>query len=175
MTKNTQVSKKMSFALRHKPEEFGLPMREDGSVTVKELSEALDIPVPLIQQVVEEDSKKRFVIKEGRIWASQGHSFPVTVPLTPITVSDGIDILFHGTVEDFIGPIKEQGLIRGDREYVHLSRDNETAGQVAKRRKGEKHILRIKTREMLEEGFEIFLSENGVFLTREVPVRFIEF
>ncbi len=35
-------------------------------------------------------------------------------------------------------------------------------------------ILEILAKQMADEGFEFFESDNGVWLTEEVPVRFIK-
>ena len=32
----------------------------------------------------------------------------------------------------------------------------------------------VNTREMYKDGFKFFLSKNGVWLTKEVPVRYLE-
>ena len=59
------------------------------------------------------------------------------------------------------------------RLYVHLSKDVDTAEKVGKRH-GEPVILKIKTKEMTEDGFKFYISENGVWLTDNVPTRYIE-
>lgn len=83
------------------------------------------------------------------------------------------EYLYHGTAKKYVESIEKQGLIPKSRLYVHLSKDRETAEGVG-RRHGEPVIYRVKTGEMQKDGFEFFLSVNGVWLTKEVPVKYLE-
>lgn len=58
------------------------------------------------------------------------------------------------------------------RQYVHLSTNEDTAYDVGKRH-GKPIVLKIDSGLMLKEGFVFFLSSNGIFLTEYVPPRFI--
>lgn len=60
------------------------------------------------------------------------------------------------------------------RQHVHLSSDRDAASKVGSRR-GLPVILRIRTLEMHMDGYQFFMSENGVWLTDAVPAKFIEF
>jgi putative RNA 2'-phosphotransferase len=84
------------------------------------------------------------------------------------------DILYHGTVERFIQSIRTNGLRKGNRQYVHLSKDRETAKNVGNRR-GNAIILEIQAEKMISEGFLFYLSENKVWLTDFVPAKYINF
>ncbi len=64
------------------------------------------------------------------------------------------------------------GIKKQNRHHVHLSKDTDTALAVAKRH-GKPVILEILAKQMVDEWFEFFESDNGVWLTEEVPVRFI--
>jgi len=173
MSKLTQekLSKSIAYALRHKPEEFGLAMSTSGWVSVSELAKAMStkfqetITIEQITQVVTSDSKGRYVLEKGEIRATQGHSFPVELGLAPSTPPG---VLYHGTVSRFLRSIFEQGLISGSREYVHLSAMKATATQVAARR-GTPVLLEVNTTAAIQSGVEFFLAENGVWLARAVP------
>jgi putative RNA 2'-phosphotransferase len=65
-----------------------------------------------------------------------------------------------------------EGLKKGKRHHVHLSRDIETARKVGARR-GKPVILRVDARMMHQEGFKFFLSANGVWLTESVPAAYL--
>jgi putative RNA 2'-phosphotransferase len=58
------------------------------------------------------------------------------------------------------------------RLYVHLSADKETAINVGKRH-GKPVVLTVNTQEMVEDGYQFFLSNNGVWLIKEVPVQYL--
>jgi len=82
------------------------------------------------------------------------------------------DVLYHGTVERFLASIMAEGLKRGKRRHVHLSKDTETARKVGARR-GKPVILQVDALRMHGAGFKFFLSANGVWLTDAVPVAFL--
>ena len=80
--------------------------------------------------------------------------------------------LWHGTGEKFVASIDEQGLISKSRLYVHLSKDSDTAIKVGKRH-GKPVLYIVKAAEMYKDGYKFYLSKNGVWLTREVPVKYL--
>ena len=73
----TGISKRMSFLLRHRPEEANLHMDAHGWVDIEELSKNTSIDRKTIEKVVATSDKKRYSISpDGRkIRANQGHSF----------------------------------------------------------------------------------------------------
>src|SRR5690349_8765971 len=82
------ISKFMSLVLRHKPEEIGLEMNEEGWVKVSELiskmnTKGIMVTSEIISTVVEINDKKRFAFNEDKtlIRASQGHSIEVELNL----------------------------------------------------------------------------------------------
>lgn len=172
------TSKFLSFVLRHSPETIDLELDENGWANVDELipqSNKYKVPLDfdLLQVVVATNDKKRFIFNEDKtkIRASQGHSINVELNLTEV-VPQGF--LYHGTVAASIDSIKETGLQKMSRQHVHLSKDKETAIKVGGRR-GKPVILTVDAERMQLEGFKFYLSENGVWLTDEVPARYIEF
>ena len=67
----------------------------------------------------------------------------------------------------------EEGLKSMNRLYVHLSKDIETANKVGKRH-GNPVILKVHSGQMCREGIKFYLSENGVWLTKKVDVKYLE-
>ena len=65
-----------------------------------------------------------------------------------------------------------QGLIPKSRLYVHLSKDEETAVKVGKRH-GKPVLCHVLASQMYDDGYKFFLSVNGVWLTKEVPVKYL--
>lgn len=125
----------------------------------------------LIEEIVNTNNKARYEYNEDhtKLRARQGHSIPVDVGLTPTTPPE---ILYHGTAERFIPSILKEGLKPMSRLYVHLSSDKETAINVGKRH-GKPVVLTINTQEMVDDGYQFFLSNNGVWLVKEVPVQYL--
>ena len=99
------------------------------------------------------------------IRANQGHSVEVDLQLEE---REPPETLYHGTVERFLSSILKEGLVRGKRHHVHLSKDVETARKVGARR-GKPVILEVDSGRMHQEGQKFYLSANGVWLTDAVP------
>jgi putative RNA 2'-phosphotransferase len=172
-----QISKFMSLVLRHKPEELGITLDEQGWTEVNVLLQKMQvrgfaIDMEILKQVVAENSKKRFAFNEDEslIRASQGHSVEVELGYIPVTPPE---FLYHGTAEQYVESIRKEGLQKRNRHHVHLSAQIETATQVGLRH-GKLVLLKIKSGEMQRAGYQFFVSENGVWLTESVPVEFIE-
>ncbi|HEX7305758.1 RNA 2'-phosphotransferase [Lentzea sp.] len=164
-----RLSKRMSKALRHQPERVGLTLDPAGWVPVEELLSALGISAAEMREVVERNDKKRFTVEGDRIRANQGHSVEVDLGL-PVAVPP--DVLFHGTVAQYLDDIMRDGLRPMSRHDVHLSPDRETATRVGARR-GRPVILTVDAAAMHGDGHEFRLSANGVWLAQHVPARYL--
>lgn len=165
------VSKFLAKHLRHAPDALGLALQPGGWVPVDDLlaaSKRIGFPISYDELIecVETNDKKRFSFDDtgDLIRANQGHSVEVDLQLEEQVPPD---VLFHGTVERFLASILAEGLKKGKRHHVHLSRDIETARKVGARR-GKPVILRVDAGKMHHEGFKFFLSVNGVWLTEAV-------
>ena len=171
----TSTSKFVSLILRHKPETIGIQLDEHGWANVEELiagiSKTREFNRELLEEIVRTDNKQRFTFNEDKtkIRANQGHSIPVDVELPEAIPPDR---LWHGTGEKYVVSIDQQGLIPKNRLYVHLSLDAATATKVGSRH-GKPVLYIIKTKEMHDDGYKFFLSKNGVWLTKEVPVKYL--
>lgn len=171
---DTEISKFMSYVLRHAPHEFGLTLTEDGWTDYPDFSLRLcakmDITDADIRRVIDENAKKRFTLADGRIRAAQGHSVKVDLDLKPETPPA---LLYHGTTAEAWAAIRQSGLKPMDRTHVHLSPDLETARTVAIRRKGPHVLLKVDATAMQAQGFAFFVADNGVWLAHEVPPAFL--
>ena len=171
--KNT--SKYISLILRHQPEVIGITLDEHGWADVNQLIEGVNKTHPLtgelLEEIVRTDEKQRYSFNEDhtKIRANQGHSIPVDVELKE---AEPPEELYHGTGEKYTGSIEKQGLIPKSRLYVHLSKDTETAVKVGQRH-GKPVVYTVMAGEMYRDGYQFFLSANGVWLTKEVPVRYL--
>jgi len=170
------LSKSLSYWLRHKPENLGIVLEKDGWANVSELIEKakqkIEFSLEDLKEVVAENDKQRFSFNEDftKIKANQGHTAEVDIKFKKIVPPV---ILYHGTVDKFFDSIKKQGLTKQKRHHVHLSKDKETAISVGSRR-GKAIVLEVDCKKMLADGFDFFLSDNGVYLTDEVPSKYIK-
>ena len=174
--KNT--SKFISLILRHRPETIGVSLDEHGWADVQELIDGINstdghaLDMEMLEEIVRTDEKQRYSFNGDHtlIRAKQGHSMSVDVELEEKTPPD---ILWHGTGEKYVDSIDVQGLIPKSRLYVHLSPDTETARKVGGRH-GRPVIYEINCREMTKDGFQFFLSANHIWLTKNVPARYLK-
>ena len=60
-----------------------------------------------------------------------------------------------------------------DRQFVHLSEFTEQAEAVGKRH-GKLVILKVKSGDMHRDGIVFYKSVSGVWLTDNVPVKYLE-
>ena len=137
MDKLTELSKEISYALRHAPWEYELEMDEEGWVPVEQLLDALhkeekwrNISENDLVIMIQKSEKKRHEIFSGKIKAHYGHSIPMKIAKEEKVPPE---VLYHGTARRFLNSIREKGLLPKGRQYVHLSQDVETAHSVGMR------------------------------------------
>lgn len=171
-------SKFLSLVLRHQPETIAIQLDSEGWTDVHILLQQMikhKRPLKLVEliEVVESSDKKRFQLAhdQSKIRAVQGHSsVQVQREYTAITPPD---TLFHGTATRFVDSILEKGLISGERHHVHLSADLVTAQKVGQRH-GKVIIFILDTKQMHQDGFQFYCAENGVWLTEQVPIKYLK-
>lgn len=162
--------KRLAFLLRH---DVGAleqgKIDEHGWRMVDELA-GLGYSRELLDEIVASNNKQRYEYSaDGKmIRARQGHSINVDVELTEATPPD---VLYHGTATRFLESIYANGLVAGNRLYVHLSSDEATAINVGSRH-GAAVVIKIDCRKMLADGCKFYLSNNGVWLTKQVLTKY---
>jgi putative RNA 2'-phosphotransferase len=175
--RTTKISKFLSLVLRHRPEKIGLTLNDAGWTSVSDLLQAcaahgFPISFEELEAVVINNDKKRFAFNHDStlIRANQGHSIDIQLGYEP---TEPPAILYHGTAEHFLDSILDGGLNKRNRHHVHLSKDEATAIAVG-RRHGKTVVLKISSGQMQREGYDFYISENGVWLTEHVPAKYIE-
>lgn len=173
-----KVSKFLSLILRHSPEIIKLKLDKNGWANVDELitksRPKIKLTVKVLEEVIATNDKKRFSFNNDKtkVRANQGHSLK-NINLEFESIKPPL-FLYHGTVSKFMQSIKEEGLQKMNRQYVHLSKDRTTAINVGNRR-GKAIVLSIRSGDMYKQGYIFHCSENGVWLTENVPTKFIDF
>ena len=162
-------SKRLAFLLRH---DKAYPFEEHGWRETADLIANHGYTMEELMKIVSTNNKQRYEFSDDmtRVRARQGHSIQVDVELDEMVPPD---LLYHGTGEQFLASIMEQGINRGNRLHVHLSDSCEAAINVGKRH-GKPVVLVIDVRRMAEDNCHFYLSRNGVWLTSFVDVRYIK-
>jgi putative RNA 2'-phosphotransferase len=175
-----QLSKTMAYVLRHDPQSHGLTLDVEGWVSLKDLLAALrqqrsywaTLKEADLLAVLEQSEKQRFEVRNGKIRAYYGHSVPTKVEKQPATPPE---ILYHGTTPQAANLIKGRGLSPMNRQYVHLSADEETAMVVARRRTNHPIILKVHARKAEANGVRFYLGNDMVWLAEPIPPDYIQF
>ncbi len=171
------ISKFLSLVLRHQPETIGIQLDNNGWTDVNELIEkannyGIKFDRETLNHIVATNSKKRFAFNDtlDKIRASQGHSVEIELGYT---TQKPPEILFHGTAEKFVQSILDTGLEKRNRQHVHLSSDLETAIKVGQRH-GKPFIFNVLAEQMYNDNFQFYISDNGVWLTDNVPTKYLK-
>jgi len=186
-TKRVRLSKLMSALLRHIPHEAGLELDKEGWARVDELVEAIRTKWrsrDAYQWVTREhvvavallDPKGRFQLSDDKtkIRASYGHSIMVDMGYKPLREDELPPLLYHGTTREKLSSILRRGLLPMKRLKVHLTIDEETALEVARRHGKDVVLLLVDTKCVRREGFNIYKASNFVYLADYVPPRCIK-
>ena len=173
----THISKFLSLVLRHQPETIGIQLDKNGWTDVKELIEkandnGINLDRDTLNHIVATNSKKRFAFNEthDKIRASQGHSIDIELGYES---QKPPEILYHGTSEKSVQSIIDKGLEKQSRQHVHLSSDIETAIKVGQRH-GKPFVFKVLAEQMYTDNFQFFISDNGVWLTENVPAKYLK-
>ena len=176
-TDDVGMGKFISLILRHKPESIGISLNEHGWADVSELISGICksgkfIDMSILERIVAENGKQRYSFNADctKIRANQGHSIAVDIELP---AANPPDILYHGTASRFLDSIREKGIIKQSRQYVHLSSDIKTALDVGKRH-GKAVVLPIDTKKMLEDGSVFYLLVNKVWLCGDIAWKYVK-
>ncbi|KAH9644733.1 hypothetical protein HF086_003838 [Spodoptera exigua] len=175
--KDIQLSKSLSWLLRHGAVKEGFKLSPEGYLEVNKILQhktfrgkytTLDI-----ERVVSNNDKQRFKVRKNpstnclEIKANQGHTISdvTDADLTPITEVK-YNTVIHGTYLKCWKVIKNEGLCRMKRKHIHLAKGTLDDASVISglRQNTEVHIY-INLSKALADGIKFFESENGVILT----------
>uniref|UniRef100_F6ZBX0 2'-phosphotransferase n=1 Tax=Equus caballus TaxID=9796 RepID=F6ZBX0_HORSE len=156
--RDMQLSKALSYALRHGALKLGLPMGADGFVplgALLQLPQFRSFSAEDVQRVVATNAKQRFALQPGDpstgplIRANQGHSLQVPeLELMPLETPQALPpMLIHGTFWQHWPSILLKGLSCRGRTHIHL----------ATGLPGDPGVI--------SDGIPFFRSANGVILT----------
>lgn len=174
-----QVSKTLSYALRHRPDAFGLTLDAGGWTELTPLltimhERNVDTSKEEIEEIIANSDKKRFELDSdgNAIRATYGHS-AIKIEFTP---TEPPPVLYHGTSNRaWAEYISHDGLKPMNRKYVHLSSDYGTAVKVGSRHDRSPVILTVDAATMHRDGFQFFHSANdGTWMVARVPRNYIK-
>ena len=172
-----KIGRTLAAILRHG--KFGLEMDSHGNVSLKEVMAKIRERNPRmnwlrarhIEALVETDPKGRYVISNGKIRATYGHTIPLDIRLDCENIPDE---LFYPATPEEAELILESGIFPSDRAMVHLSRGYRDAVRAGSVRTEDPVILVIDTGVCMELGSDIGRAAKTVYLCRSVPADAID-
>jgi len=179
-----QLSKLMSYLLRHRPDEAGLTLDENGLVPLSALLAAIRlrsgytwVAAEDIREVVATSDKQRFRLVgvrpgEDCIGARYGHNQRVR-PVAPGTPVEPPELLYHGTARRAVPAILAAGLQPRGRQFVHLSTTPNSARGVGRRRDDQPALLVIHAQSAHADGLTFYAPTPDVYLVSHVPPAYI--
>ena len=172
-----QTSKFLSYVLRHNPEALSLALDPGGWADVETLvdrarADGRSIDRALLQRVIAHSEKERFTLSpdETKIRANYGHSIDVDLDLTPTPPPEH---LYHGTAQQTLPTIQDDGLRPQSRQYVHLSNTQDEAIRVGSRH-GTPVVLTVDAQRLHDAGQSMYRATDAVWLTDRVPPDFLQ-
>lgn len=177
--KGEKLSKIISHALRHKPEDYNLKLSKEGWVLIDELVNSLrakyieysNLESKDIVEMVAEATKKRHEIKGGQIRALHGHSLEIETNSQPLIPPPK---LFHATALNYLDKIKKEGLHKMERNYVHLSTHKQGAIEVAEKKYKNIVLLQVDAIKASQEGVLFYSNDRDlIWLSKHIPPQYI--
>ncbi|KAF2857916.1 phosphotransferase KptA/Tpt1, partial [Piedraia hortae CBS 480.64] len=189
LSRQEQISRKLSWLLRHGAVAEGLHLHDGGYAKLSEVLsnrnlKSLHVTLEEVEQVVAENNKQRFsLLRNGGeidkwlIRANQGHSINIGTEglLEPVTEENLPQTAVHGTTNQAWVKIEESGGLKPmGRNHVHFATglpegfgegNGDEAPVISGMRMSSTVLIFLDVAKALEQGLKLWRSENGVILT----------
>ena len=184
-----RLSKFLSGALRHFPDDAGLTLDDAGWAAFDDLVAAADRQYDwadreAVAAVVATDPNGRFERTGGsragaapggarsddRVRAAYGHSVDVDLDSGDDPVPE---TLYHGTAPGNADAIRVEGLRSMSRQLVHLSGTVDEARRVGARHAAAPVVFAVDAARMVADGHEITRRGRATYTTERVPPAFL--
>src|SRR6056297_1519108 len=174
--RRTRLSKFLSGALRHFPDDAGIELDDRGWTPYDELVDAAVAKYDWarsehVAAVIATDPKGRFERDGDRVRAAYGHSVDVDLDAAATPVPDE---LYHGTAPKNQTSIREEGLRPMGRQKVHLSGSVADARKVGSRHVVDPVVLVVNATAMHDDGLQIVKRGQETYITDCVPPEYLE-
>lgn len=172
------LSKEISYALRHAPWEYELELDDEGFVPIDQLLAAINegsnydrhVDESDLHEIIRSSDKQRHEIVGMKIRALYGHTTPVKIART---ATEPPEILYHGTARRFCEATMAKGLKPMARQYVHLSVDADTAKRVGLRRDSSPALLEVDAMKAFKDGLVFYRGNDKVWLADAIPPKYM--
>lgn len=179
--RTVNISKTLSWLLRHGGIKEGLTFRDDGYVLVDDVLTNENMvrfgtTYHDVKNIVADNDKQRFQLLEEKkriyVRATQGHSMKFEkMGYKKINSKDDLDTdtIIHGTYYKVWPLIKKEGLKTMDRTHIHFAKGLPgSKGMISGMRGSCQILIYLDVQKCLADGIQLEESENGVILTKGV-------
>lgn len=178
--RNIELSKSMSWILRHGANEEKMPIDTNGWIDVDVILKhhrfvSKKYTLDEIKSVVASDRKQRYTLDtlpngRLRIKANQGHSIASVQMADMARIDDAskLSAAVHGTYYRFWQKIKVEGLKRMTRNHIHLTENERFNADISGFRSSSEILIYINVSKAMEDGIVFYRSENNVILTEGI-------
>jgi putative RNA 2'-phosphotransferase len=173
-SRTEQLGRLVAGGLRHFPDELDLEMDAQGWVELDRLANAVNrrrrwANRGLLIALVQSDPKHRYEIRDGKIRARYGHSFPVELDHPENRLSK----LFYGASEEEADRILEIGLKSASQRYVHLSTTPDKAWNVATFRTSNPKIIQADAEAAQIAGVKMMTVNDDIVISERIPPQYL--
>lgn len=173
--RRTRLSKFLSGALRHFPDDAGLSLDDRGWTAWDAVVAAATDRYPwaaadAVEGVVATDPKGRFERDDGRVRAAYGHSVDVSLEPTDAPIPDR---LYHGTAPDVVPSIREEGLKPMGRQQVHLSGSLDAARAVGRRHAADPVVFAVAAASLAGDDHRVTKRGHDTYTVARVPPEYL--
>ena len=174
-----QISKSLSYLLRHAALKEGLAIDDGGFIAFDELKNhkrlrSHKITEEQVLNIVKNCAKQRFFAErreDGKLYirANQGHSIEVHVQMEKVESPEAIPLVIHGTYTKFWDAIKQTGLNKMSRLHVHFTAGELGDGEVISGMRATADIwIYIDAAKAMADGIVFYRSANNVILSEGI-------
>lgn len=171
-----RLGRLLALVLRHRPDEIGLVLDEEGFAPLDALTRALagqpgwaSVTIDEIVKTATADPR-RYEVRDGRIRARYGHTVAVERPGEPAYPPEW---LYHGTAPAAVADLLRGGLQPTSRQYVHLSTTPAAARDVGRRHAPDAVVVVVLARRAHEADVLFRRVGPDLYLTGFVPPQFL--
>jgi len=171
-----KASKFLTYILRHNGiDDFGLKFDSGGYTSIDAvlaLKDMKGVNKTQLENIVKDNDKQRFTIKDNMIRANQGHSGTIAECIKPESIftkindSSEIPICVHGTTKANWKLIEKLGLSKMNRQFIHLAIGSPGEQTVISGMRNNSPVrIYINVEKAMEAGMVFYFSDNKVILT----------
>ncbi|BAB59338.1 hypothetical protein [Thermoplasma volcanium GSS1] len=173
-----EVSRTLAAVLRHDPGRYGIRLDSHGYARISSLVSMFRKRKGMrwmtddhLVYLAETDPRKRYQISGVLIRAVYGHTIDVDLTDLP---TDGIpDTLYYQSSTAEAPLVKEAGIYPSDKSWIHLSGTYRKSFVSGLYHIDDPLVLAVNARSMIENGIDIFRSNDDIYLTKQVPPEYI--